>query len=114
MEEVLEKGTSVVFSQRSGNDRIDPSVHVIESSELLEGRIFYRLRGLTGALFVRESLTPSATLKVPPPQSKGKRSCNRHSDCDEAEAKVLAANPGNQISASFHCHDDECEDCFGC
>jgi hypothetical protein len=43
-----------------------------------------------------------------------KRSCNRHHDCDAAEAEVLAKNPGKTISFSFHCHDEDCEDCFGC
>lgn len=39
------------------------------------------------------------------------RSCNRHADCDAAEAKERA---GGRISfIGFHCHDDECEDCFG-
>jgi hypothetical protein len=43
------------------------------------------------------------------------RSCNRHHDCDKAEKDYLARHPehlGNYIS-NFHCHDDECEDCFG-
>jgi len=45
-----------------------------------------------------------------------KRTCNRHFDCDEAEAKVLARNPDMKkidIGFNFHCHNDECEDCFG-
>lgn len=44
------------------------------------------------------------------------RSCNRHNDCDKAEEEVLARNPGKtrlDISLSFHCHDEACEDCFG-
>lgn len=44
------------------------------------------------------------------------RSCNRHSNCGKAEEELLARNPGmksTEISPSFHCHDDECEDCFG-
>lgn len=48
---------------------------------------------------------------------KSNRSCNPHSDCDKAEEEVLARKPGkfrSDISPSFHCHDDECEDCFGC
>ena len=45
-----------------------------------------------------------------------KRSCNRHEDCDAAEAEVLTRHPGKtraDISFSFHCHDEGCEDCFG-
>jgi NTP pyrophosphatase (non-canonical NTP hydrolase) len=34
------------------------------------------------------------------------RSCNRHSNCDSAEAEVLARNPGARIALSFHCHDE--------
>jgi hypothetical protein len=44
------------------------------------------------------------------------RSCNRHSNCEEAENEVLARNPGKKradIHPTFHCHDDECEDCLG-
>jgi NTP pyrophosphatase (non-canonical NTP hydrolase) len=44
------------------------------------------------------------------------RSCNRHSNCDKAETEVLARNPGktrSDINVNFHCHDEECEDCFG-
>ena len=41
------------------------------------------------------------------------RSCNRHSNCDEANAEYKAKH-GDAPPASFHCHDDECPDCFGC
>ena len=39
----------------------------------------------------------------------GPRECNRHFDCDAADAKAKAAG---HFSAS-HCHDDCCDDCFG-
>lgn len=42
-----------------------------------------------------------------------KRSCNRHDDCDAVEQEVLARNPGKTIHPDFHCHNDECEECFG-
>lgn len=32
------------------------------------------------------------------------RTCNRHLDCDAAEAKFRDVD---------HCHDETCEDCFG-
>lgn len=38
-------------------------------------------------------------------------SCNRHSDCMAADAAARAK--GAQFGAS-HCHDECCEDCFGC
>lgn len=37
------------------------------------------------------------------------RSCNKHSDCDAADERNKAI--GQQ---SVHCHDDDCEECFGC
>ena|ERR1039458_10197308 len=43
-------------------------------------------------------------------------SCNRHVDCDIAIQVWLEKHPGKtrtDIPFSFHCHDDECEDCFG-
>jgi hypothetical protein len=60
----LENGTRVVFSVRSGNDRIDPSIHEIESSEEHEGRLFYRLKGMEGALFVRGSLATTKERRI--------------------------------------------------
>ena len=47
---------------------------------------------------------------------KKQRSCNRHSNCDKAEEELLKRHPEmkkSDIHFSFHCHDDECEDCFG-
>ena len=43
------------------------------------------------------------------------RSCNRHDNCDRAEDEVMARRgiTRTEIHSSFHCHDDECEDCFG-
>jgi hypothetical protein len=43
-------------------------------------------------------------IQNPPP-----RECNRHKNCDEADAK---ARERGQFGAD-HCHDDCCEDCFG-
>lgn len=37
-----------------------------------------------------------------------KRTCNRHDDCDAADAR--AASKGKRTD---HCHDDCCEECFG-
>jgi hypothetical protein len=40
-----------------------------------------------------------------------KKSCNRHDDCEAAKDKAITEgrNPYN-----ICCHDDCCEDCFGC
>lgn len=35
-----------------------------------------------------------------------RRTCNRHEDCDDADAKAL----GQFVR---HCYDDTCEDCLG-
>lgn len=45
-----------------------------------------------------------AKIENPPP-----RTCNRHNDCDAADAKARAA--GKHFAS--HCHDECCEDCFG-
>jgi hypothetical protein len=42
------------------------------------------------------------------PTPAKKRSCNRHDDCDAADA--LAKSKGRSTD---HCHDSCCEDCFG-
>ncbi len=64
-----------------------------------------------------------------------KRTCNRHTDCDLADAKAKAARQAaidkaaadpkwptylpfwraadNMHEWADHCHDDCCEDCFG-
>lgn len=47
-----------------------------------------------------------AAVKVPVGHS-----CNRHNDCDAADKK--ARDRGAHYGTD-HCHDDECEDCFGC
>lgn len=53
-----------------------------------------------------------------------KRSCNRHSDCDEADRRAKERweteqkKPWRERNADIwpyteHCHDDCCEDCLG-
>ena len=44
-----------------------------------------------------------------------RNTCNRHSNCEQA-AKDWLNNHGMEkyVPVGFHCHDDECEDCFGC
>lgn len=38
-----------------------------------------------------------------------KRSCNIHDDCDAADARAKR----QRREFASHCHDEECEDCFG-
>lgn len=50
-------------------------------------------------------------------EDRPRKSCNRHSDCEAAETEMLKRHPSKtkrDVSVSFHCHDEECEDCFGC
>lgn len=42
------------------------------------------------------------------PSAGSGRACNRHADCDAADAKAAAA--GRRVD---HCHDECCEECFG-
>lgn len=52
-------------------------------------------------------------MNIPIPAPK--RECNKHNDCNEADKKWLTDHPDKKyIPVNFHCHDDECEDCFGC
>lgn len=47
---------------------------------------------------------------APPKPAPGPRTCNRHKDCDAADAEVRAKG---RLLYADHCHDDTCEDCFG-
>jgi hypothetical protein len=50
----------------------------------------------------------------PTPLHDPPRGCNRHDDCDKANADWRERHPGEQYPPpSFHCHDDCCEECFG-
>ena len=40
-------------------------------------------------------------------------SCNRHEDCKVAEEKYLKTYK-LYPPLNFHCHSEDCEDCFGC
>ena len=42
--------------------------------------------------------------------SAAPRSCNRHDDCDAAE--ITAFGKLGYVP-NFHCHDEDCEECFG-
>lgn len=46
-----------------------------------------------------------------------RKTCNRHSDCRQAELEWAARNPEKVkqgLGYGFHCHSEDCEDCFGC
>lgn len=65
-------------------------------------------------LAVKDIADAQAVAVAPPAPPVKRNNCNRHSDCAEAEAKWKERNPAIPFAPlSFHCHDDECEDCFG-
>lgn len=54
--------------------------------------------------------TPHAMLREAARRMKPeRRSCNRHDDCDAAEMKAFGKLG---YVANFHCHSDDCEECF--
>ena len=52
------------------------------------------------------------TYTFPRPQPIPSNSCNRHDDCKAADEK-FEKEYGRKPGFNFHCHDDECPDCFG-
>lgn len=56
---------------------------------------------------------PPADTPMPPSEPAKRTSCNRHNDCEQAEKDRLTRHPGTLPPFSFHCHNDECEECFG-
>jgi len=61
------------------------------------------------ALVRRCTKSPAEDAAAPQPAARAERECNRHNDCDAADA---AAKERGYARAD-HCHDDCCEDCFG-
>ena len=64
---------------------------------------------LWGSIYVRDAPVDA--------QVKMSNSCNRHSDCEVAIQEYLVKYPNkkrHEIPFGFHCHDEDCEDCFGC
>lgn len=47
------------------------------------------------------------------PQPPKVRACNRHSDCDHFDAEYKARRNVEFVPYNQHCHDEDCEDCFG-
>jgi hypothetical protein len=53
-------------------------------------------------------VNPASPVQKPTPQ-RSRSTCNRHYDCDGADAEARARHG----RAADHCHDECCEDCFG-
>jgi len=59
--------------------------------------------------FLAPAAPPVGDLPAAAPAPPAKRTCNRHVDCDAADARAKAAGQ----HWADHCNDDCCEDCFG-
>jgi hypothetical protein len=70
----------------------------------IRGSLFHRFT-LDGKKVTRQL---DVTLPVVP------KRCNRHDDCAAAVENWKRNHNGEAPGLGFHCHDDECEDCFGC
>jgi hypothetical protein len=60
-------------------------------------------------------LNESKVVMLPPREREPltfPKSCNRHGDCDEADA-IFEKRNGRKPGYGFHCHNDECDECFG-
>ena len=57
----------------------------------------------------------SKRIKELTPDKPAKRvGCNRHSNCEQAAKDWLMNHHMEKyVPINFHCHDDECEECFG-
>lgn len=66
------------------------------------------------AIEPKYAIAAPSTPPAPSPTTK-KTGCNRHKDCKIADTIWREKHPDEKfIPLNFHCHDDECEDCFGC
>lgn len=57
-------------------------------------------------------LSLGLTRAVPPP-AEASKGCNRHKDCAQANVEYRAKH-GVDMPFNQCCHDEDCEDCFGC
>jgi hypothetical protein len=57
-----------------------------------------------------EKLRSKTVTPAPPSSTSILRACNRHNDCDAADLRAKLVG----VYSASHCHDDTCEDCFGC
>lgn len=69
----------------------------------------------TFARSVSKNLKERSTTLSPVFSAPYGNSCNRHDNCIQAEKDWLNNHHMEKfVPCNFHCHDDECEDCFGC
>ena len=90
---------------------------VPEGMRFIEAPNFLKIKQLLeeGTPYIAVSSTPYVRPDLYAKIAEGvKRSCNRHSDCDQANKDwLLNHHMEKYVPIHFHCHDDECEDCFG-
>lgn len=48
-------------------------------------------------------------------EAQRENTCNRHDDCEAETLRWMARNKAKrwELPADFHCHSDDCEECFG-
>lgn len=106
--EILEG--SIRFEQRVGGSLSTRRIATYKRAiERLDRDLESRLEGLkAGPKFV----------PVVFPAKADPRTCNKHTDCDAAEARAKEAGKperyGHGSSRLEHCTNEDCEDCFGC
>jgi hypothetical protein len=99
---------------QSATDRLTSMAEYAEASLSPEMFSWKRMDAL------RQMLRGEIARLNPEPNSKAEnyvatlRSCNRHIDCGLAVQMWKDKHNGEGPGFNFHCHDDECEDCFGC
>jgi hypothetical protein len=64
--------------------------------------------GAMAARFIQDVCDPA----IKRSEEERRNACNRHGDCKAAEA-ALFAKEGRHPGVNFHCHTEDCEDCFG-
>ena len=66
-----------------------------------------------------QQVVKSQSSSVPPKVREealelARKGCNRHEDCAAADEAYQKKHKTTTVPVNFHCHDEGCEDCFGC
>lgn len=105
-------------SANAAINRHNREIEVAYLKGVEDGKVDYWIKGWVPAehktSFVRE-VRSNPALGAPYGQEPSIRSCNRHSNCEQANKDWLNNHAMEKyVPMNFHCHNDECEDCFGC
>lgn len=104
----------MVLKNRLRLDELADRIEVLSACNCVGSKAGHD-KGCPKAAQSREELIAAAKADLLANLPTKKRSCNRHNDCDAAEQEVMTRKgiTRDKINYTFHCHDDECEDCFG-